>query len=141
MKKSIPPRSPWSLIQEDLWPNEWKILVSCILLNRTTRKQVEKVINNLFIVYPNAQAMSVADPNELAQIVAPIGFKNRRARTLILMSQSYLTKHWKHAKELPGIGDYGAAAWEMFCNQSLPENCPKDGALTRFWFWRSSLAF
>jgi methyl-CpG-binding domain protein 4 len=134
----IPPRSPWSLIQEDLWPDEWKILISCILLNRTTRKHVEPVLPVLFQKYPDARAMSCASHSELSNIIAPLGFKNRRAETLIKMSKHYLDKKWSHAKELPGIGEYGAAAWEMFCLQKIPHECPKDGALTRVWNWRKN---
>ena len=26
----IPPKSPHGLIQEDLWSDEWKLLVSCL---------------------------------------------------------------------------------------------------------------
>lgn len=39
------PRSPeHPLIQEDLLHNEWMILVVCMMLNQTQRKQVEKVL-------------------------------------------------------------------------------------------------
>jgi len=44
----IPPRSGYGLIQEDLWPDEWKILVSCMMLNYTSRKQVEKILPSFF---------------------------------------------------------------------------------------------
>ena len=43
-----PPKSPVGLIQEELWPDEWKILISCLMLNQTTRKQVDKVIWKFF---------------------------------------------------------------------------------------------
>lgn len=39
----LPPRSLFGLLQEDLVPNEWMILISCMMLNCTSRKQVEKV--------------------------------------------------------------------------------------------------
>lgn len=136
----IPPRSPWSLIQEDLWPDEWKILVSCILLNRTTRKHIEPILPRLFLLYPNANSMANASHEMLSEIIAPLGFKNRRAETLVKMSKKYIKKDWAHARELPGIGDYAAAAWEMFCCQTMPESCPKDGALTRVWKWRQTVS-
>jgi len=132
----IPPRSPYGLIQEDLWPDEWKILVSCMLLNCTTRKAMEKVTPKLFSVYPDAQSMAAADPTQLAAIVASLGFKNRRTKNLIDMSAAYCRKNWKHAKDLPGIGLYAAAAWEMFCVGSLPAEPPADHALVKYYFWR-----
>ncbi len=132
----IPPRSPYGLIQEDLWPNEFKILVACMLLNCTTRKQVEKVVPTLFRLWPDATAMAAADPQKLSEVIAPLGFKNRRASNLIKMSKHYLAKDWKHVKELPGIGDYAAGAWEIFCRQSIPQACPPDHALKYYYDWR-----
>jgi methyl-CpG-binding domain protein 4 len=131
----IPPRSPYSLIQEDLWPDEWKILVACMLLNCTTRAAMEKVLPRLFSKYPDATAMAAADHGELAQVIARLGFGNRRAGNLIKMSQHYLGTNWKHARDLPGIGEYAAAAWEIFVRGIIPKECPKDHALTRWWEW------
>lgn len=132
----IPPRSPYSLIQEDLWPDEWKILVACMLLNCTTRSAMEKVLPRLFSKYPDAKAMAAADHGELAQVIARLGFGNRRAGNLIKMSQHYLGSNWNHAKELPGIGDYAAAAWEIFVKGALPPTPPRDHALVRYYNWR-----
>ena len=134
----IPPRSPYSLIQEDLWPNEWKILVACMLLNCTTRKQVEKVMPHLFAAYPTPQDMAAARPEDLSPIIARLGFGNRRACNLIRMSQHYLTSSWSHASELPGVGAYASAAWEIFVKGLLPSECPNDHALTKYYHWRKS---
>lgn len=132
----IPPRSPYGLIQEDLWPNEWKILVVCMLLNCTTRKSVQKVLPHLFSKYPDAVTLSNADEAELSDIISSLGFKNRRACNLIRMSKHYLTSSWRHAAELPGIGQYGAAAWEIFIRGIMPTQCPNDHALTLYYKWR-----
>lgn len=131
----IPPRSPYSLIQEDLWPDGWKILVSCMLLNCTTRKAMEKVLPHLFQEYPDAASMAAADFDRLSKIISPLGFRNRRAKNLIAMSAAYLRGDWKHARDLPGIGDYAAAAWEIFVLKTLPAEPPKDHALTWYYHW------
>jgi methyl-CpG-binding domain protein 4 len=131
----IPPRSPYGLIQEDLWPNEWKILVACMLLNCTTRSAMEKVLQPLFAKYPDAASMASADQGQLSQVIGRLGFGNRRAGNLIKMSQHYLGSNWKHARDLPGIGEYAAAAWEIFVRGTLPEDCPNDHALTLWWKW------
>ena len=133
-----PPRSPYGLIQEDLWPSEHRILVACMLLNCTTRKAVEKVIPSLFSRYPDAAALAAADIDELSQLISTLGFKNRRARNLIEMSKNYLCQNWKHARELPGIGEYAAAAWEIFVRRNIPPECPKDHALTLWWKWHQN---
>ena len=36
----VPPASPFGLIQEALWKEPWKLLVACMLLNKTAGKQV-----------------------------------------------------------------------------------------------------
>lgn len=133
---SPPPRSPYSLIQEDLWPDEWKILISCMLLNCTTRKQVEKVLPILFRMWPTAVSMASADQHAVSRVISSLGFQNRRAAGLIKMSKSYVTDDWTHAKELPGIGEYAAAAWEIFCQGKIPSSQPKDHALVYYYNWR-----
>ena len=131
----IPPRSPHGLIQEDMWPNEWAILVCCMLLNCTTRRSAERVIPVLFRKYPDPESMSRANQSDLSKIISSLGFGNRRAANLIKMSKAYLGD-WKHASELPGIGEYASTAWEIFVKNKLPDECPKDGALTMYYNWR-----
>ena len=135
----IPPRSPWGLIQEDLWPDAWRILVACMCLNCTTRKQVEKVLPELFKRWPDAASMSTASTADVADVISPLGFRNRRSAALIKMSTAYQTTDWVHAKELPGIGAYAAAAWEIFCRGSLPQQEPQDHALTHYYRWRKNV--
>jgi methyl-CpG-binding domain protein 4 len=134
----IPPRSPWGIIQEDLWPNEFQIIIVCLLLNKTSRKQVEKVLPKLFASWPDAKSMSTADPESLAKVIAPLGLQNRRSKTLINFSKKFFQKDWKHVHELPGVGEYAAAAWEIFCLGKLPQECPKDHALVKYYHWRKS---
>lgn len=35
----VPPRSPYNLIQEELWENPWKLLIATMFLNRTTGRE------------------------------------------------------------------------------------------------------
>lgn len=32
----VPPKSPYNLVQEQLWQNPWKLLIATMFLNRTT---------------------------------------------------------------------------------------------------------
>lgn len=54
------------------------------------------------------------------------------------MTEHYLTSSWSDARELPGIGEYGARAWEIFCEGKLGTEAPKDHALTQYWVWATS---
>lgn len=132
----IPPVSPHGLIQETLWPNKWRILVACIMLNLTSRRAAEKILPKLFNKYPDAQSMSSADFDDLSSIIAPLGFRNRRTKVLIGMSKKYVSGGWTHAKELPGIGEYASAAWDIFVLGEMPSVAPKDGALAKYYKWR-----
>lgn len=132
----IPPRSPYGLIQEDMWPNEWVILLCCMLLNCTTRKSVEKVLPQLLAKYPDPESMATADQQELSSIIRSLGFGNRRAKNIVNMSRSYVYDDWTHVSELPGVGEYASAAWEIFVKNKLPPECPKDGALAAYYKWR-----
>lgn len=136
MKHFIPQRSPYSLIQEDLFPNEWLILVSCMMLNCTSRKQVEKVLPEFIKRWPSASAFMHATSEEVALLCKPLGFANRRTENLKKMTERYITTNWVHASELPGIGEYAARAWDIFCNDVLGETPPKDHALVQYWHWR-----
>ena len=132
----IPQRSPYGLIQEDLWPDSWLILVSCMMLNCTTRKQVDKVLPRFRSRWPTPQNLLSCDKEELVEVIKPLGFSNRRAEALIKMTSSYLRHDWNHARQLPGIGEYAARAWEIFCRGIIGETPPVDHALVQYYNWR-----
>ena len=131
----VPPRSPYSLIQEDLWPNEFLILISCMLLNCTRRVQVERVLPSVIERWPDAVSLAGADRDELARTIASLGFGNRRAGTLIRFSRDYLAPSWTNARELSGIGEYAGRAWDIFCRAELGDAPPVDHALVSYWKW------
>ena len=58
--------------------------------------------------------MSQAEPVELAELLRPLGFYNRRARSLIRFSTEWIAKPWQHPRELYGIGQYAADSWDIF---------------------------
>lgn len=102
------------LLQEIYRQEPWKMLVGCILLNQTTRVQVDKVREELFSMWPDPVSMTAADPQEIAEVIRPLGLYNRRARSLIKFSQDWISKDWKEPIELHGIGKYAQDSWEIF---------------------------
>lgn len=137
---NIPSLSPYGLIQESLWPDEWKCLVACQMLNRTSKKQVEKVLSRFFTSWPNPADFLQADPAEVSSMIATLGFKNRRTKNLFDMTRKYCTGNWRHASELPGIGVYASRAWEIFFKDELGDDPPEDHALVLYWRWRKANA-
>jgi methyl-CpG-binding domain protein 4 len=102
------------MLQEIYLHDPWKMLVGCILLNQTTRTQVDSVREDLFSFWPDPIEMASADPEEIARVIKPLGLYNRRARTLIKFSREWTEKDWKEPIELHGIGQYAQDSWEIF---------------------------
>lgn len=129
--------SPYELLQEIYYYNPWKSMVCCILLNRTKRKQVDGVREELFRTYTDALDMADADPEILAKILQPLGFQNKRANTLIKFSEDWVSKDWTHPIELYGIGQYASDSYDIFYNNNLSLN-PKDGVLVKYLEWKKT---
>ena len=127
--------SPYSLLQELYWPNEWKILVCCVLLNQTTRKQVDNVRDLFFKKWPTPKALLNSNPNEVIEVVQSLGFKNRRINNLFKMSEQYIKGDWKEALDLYGIGKYGNDSYQIFIKGNLNVK-PTDHALNKYMAWR-----
>ena len=135
-----PPRSPFGLLEELLWDRPWALLLCCILLNQTTRVQVDPVLCRLLRRAPDAAALAVADASELEAILRPLGLHRRRAQTLLSFSRAFLAGSWRRVEELPGVGKYAADAHAIFCLGRWREVTPDDHALNAYHEWLSSLA-
>lgn len=125
-------RSLRRLIQEEHYPDEWKVLVCCVLLNRCRGETVRNVIDQLFAAFPDARSMTTADVSTLASILRPLGFQNRRAKTLVDMSSRFI-QPWSNVDELPGVGRYAADCYRIFFLEELGDKPPDDGPLSDYW--------
>jgi len=130
-----PPKSPVGMLQEDMWPDVWKILVVCILHNQTSRKQVDKVYEKIFLKYPRPEAMADANPVDLAEILQPIGLYNRRSKSLIRFSREYLTSNWINPSDLHACGKYADDCYQVFCKFRWDDVNPSDHALNDYVDW------
>ncbi len=129
--------SPYSLLQEELRDDPWKLLVACMLLNQTSHKQVRPIIWTLFERYPTAAAMSDADETELAALIKPLGFQNRRAKSLRRMSADFAAG--KRIDELHGVGKYARDSYAIFVEGRVDETEPTDVKLLMWKQWRETL--
>ena len=71
------------LLQEIYRDDPWKMLVCCILLNLTQRKQVDGIRHELFSKYPTEYEMIEANEDELSELLKPLGLYRKRAKTLM----------------------------------------------------------
>ena len=111
--------------------------LSCILLNQTTRRQVDPVLCRLLREWPDAAAAAAAAAAAVEAGVRPLGLHRRRSRTIIAFSKAFLEDSWKTAGDLPGVGAYGAAAEAIFCRGDQSTiSCDHALALYLRW-WRA----
>lgn len=62
----IPPKSPFNLIQENLFHDPWKLLIATIFLNRTSGRKAIPVMWDFFKRYPNPEITRMADWKPIA---------------------------------------------------------------------------
>ena len=127
-----PPKSPHDLLQESLWPDEWKILISCLMLNQTTRKQVDKVVWQFFDKWPDPKSFLGSKHEEVSDMLRPLGFYNRRPKSLRRFTEEYIKREWAEPIELHGIGKYANDAWRIFCRGDWKAVDPQDHALNKY---------
>lgn len=130
----IPPKSPYDLLQERYWPDDWKILIVCLMLNQTSRKQVEPMIEGFFDKWPSASDAALADEEEMREVIKSLGMYNRRVKTIKNMSSQYLSG-FENAKELYGCGKYADDAYRIFMKGEWRDVEPNDQALNKYHGW------
>ena len=95
----------------------YEILVAEFLLKRTTATAVNRVYENFVDKFPSLQAIASTSEEELVQSLSGVGLQRQRARSLKRLVTWLLTTRGgdvpydlKSLLEVPGIGDYSAAA-------------------------------
>ena len=132
-----PPRSPYSLIEEWLWNQPWRMLIACILLNKTTAKQLlnNQVLQRVIDRWPSPGEMARADVDELQALIQPLGLHRNRSRSLVRFSTEYLANDWDYPIALHGIGKYADDAYRIFCLGEWQTCKPADKQLKKYVCW------
>tara|TARA_A100001011_G_scaffold371466_1_gene428826 strand:- start:1787 stop:2245 length:459 start_codon:yes stop_codon:yes gene_type:complete len=128
-----PELNSWShpLIQERYFPDRWKMLICCLMLNLTSHKQVNPIIDGFFKRWPNVLSASQANEIEMREYIKSLGMYNKRAKTIIKMSKQFLNG-FSHPKDLYGCGKYASDSDTIFYQGKWREVMPTDGALLRY---------
>eukprot|EP00752_Nemacystus_decipiens_P003106 g2877.t1 len=129
------PPSPFGLIEELLADDPWKLLIGCIMLNQTTRSQMDKVLSEFLERFPSAKDAAAASVEEITQVVAPLGLQERRPVAIVRFSQEYLSKSWNNTEELYWVGKYASDAHRIFIERKWREVQPNDHALNWWVEW------
>ncbi len=79
--------------------NPFELLVATILSAQCTDQRVNMVTPKLFARYPTPEALAVADPAELEEIIRPTGFFHNKAKSLMGMASALVERF---GSEVPG---------------------------------------
>lgn len=111
----------WKLNKRDFpWRrtnNPYVILVSEMLLRKTTAKQVNTIFEKFFTKFPNVKMLAEADEEEIEELIKPLGMEHKRAVLLKKLANELLKNHGgaipvsqDDLLKLPGVGRYSANA-------------------------------
>lgn len=95
----------------------YSVLVSELLLKRTTATAAKRVFGEFMRLYPNLQTLSLADAEDLENLLSKIGYHKLRTKIFIGLANYLLSRHCGDIPrskidllEIPNIGDYTANA-------------------------------
>ena len=89
----------------------FQLLVAVILSAQCTDKRINQVTPALFRRYPDAKAMSQAEPEDLLEYISSVSYPNAKAEHLVKMARVLVEKHEGEVPQdmnalldLPGVG-------------------------------------
>jgi len=111
--------------------NAWQHMVGVIMLNQTHRGMVKKVLPQFLHIWPNHIALTCSEPQEVYDVIWPLGMMTIREKRIRKMSEQYLSWDGKDATKLYGIGKYGSDSYEIFFKNNYSVQ-PTDKELLRY---------
>jgi methyl-CpG-binding domain protein 4 len=110
----------------------WQHMVAVIMLNQTGRKPVKTVFPIFMNKWLTPMSFMMSLPEEVKEIIWPLGMGNVREHRLRRMTQDLVTWwNFVDATELYGIGKYGSDSYEIFFKQNYSVQ-PTDKELIRY---------
>ena len=108
-----------------------------MMLNCTTRKQVERILPLFFERWPDPRTFLATGDEDVAAVIRSLGLANRRTVNLKKMTIKFVEGDWDDPRDLPGVGAYAAASYEIFCLGKVPTEPPPDHALKQYVMWHN----
>jgi A/G-specific adenine glycosylase len=96
--------------------DEYRIVVTEILLQQTTAAAVAKLYDGFFTQFPTWQALHKASPDELCAAISKLGLGNQRTARLKSLADWVGSHGWAlpatrdELEDVPGVGQYVASA-------------------------------
>ena len=95
----------------------YEVFIAEMFLRRTQAEVVAEVLPKFLERYPTMSALREADPEQLADIIRPLGLQNLRSQALLEIvdaAESGLPQSVERLQALPQVGHYVAAATMCF---------------------------
>ncbi len=96
---------------ELIYHNHFELIIAVVLSAQTTDKSVNIVTPKLFEKYPDAIALSKANPQDVIAIIARIGLANNKSKNIIALANALVEKfdgnvpnNFDDLVMLPGVG-------------------------------------
>ncbi|MDO5722008.1 MAG: endonuclease III [Actinomycetaceae bacterium] len=93
------------------YSNAFELLVATVLSAQTTDERVNTITPTLFSKCPTPEALAETSPDELSEIVKPLGFHRRRGKQLQALGEQLETSfrgqvpsRREDLEQLPGVG-------------------------------------
>lgn len=148
----------FGLLQEVYAPDALKVIIVAMFCNQTPGSRARPYLAKLFEKYPTARLLALANQQELAEEIKPLGLHNVRARRLIQLATEWLTRPPvkgtrsprkgipkrmaypdTEVSHLPGCGPYAMDSYRLFCTgDGWREVRPDDRELRPYVKWRWS---
>jgi A/G-specific adenine glycosylase len=111
----------WGLNRRDFpWrrtKDPYKILITEMLLRKTTARQVSEIFDKFFDKFPDAKILAEAQDEEIKGLIRSLGMEHKRAVLLKKLANELLKRHMgrvpanpEDLRRLPGVGPYAANA-------------------------------
>jgi adenine-specific DNA glycosylase len=105
------------LIQSKYRNEPWKVLATCILLNRVQGSTAEPIIHKFFKKIKSSTHMFFAKDADILHLIYPLGLARHRLKNLRRMTKDYVAG--KPFDQIRGIGRYGQDAWKIFVEGNI----------------------
>lgn len=93
------------------YSSNFELLAAVVLSAQSTDEQVNRVTARLFAKYPTAADMAAADPDDLEELIRPVGLYHNKARHLKRLARVILDEYQGEVPDsmeqlirLPGVG-------------------------------------
>jgi methyl-CpG-binding domain protein 4 len=143
-----PPPSPMELLQEFYAHDPWQLLVACVLMSRVSSWNTKHTaISGFFANWPTPSAVLDAEPGNLLPVMKPLGLFENRLRSLIAVSEKFLSMPvfdvgLDKERKIYGIGEFGYSSYLIFCRYGTEgggaEAQPSDKTLQGLVRWLKS---